>query len=195
MADVALASRAVSSREYCMRLRLRFLWLIIASFFKKPVKLLDETVLNLRVFPNDIDVTKITNDRYSALMDLGRMDFAFRCGLRNVFIKKGWIPVVTFNTLRFRYPLSIMQKYQLKTRILWWDETTFYWEQIFQRNGRIVATGHISATVHKNGLVPTKEIVALIEPDVVKPDMPELVGKLRDAEKLIHSIQRNSDEQ
>ena len=34
------------------------------------MRLLDESVLNLRVLPNDIDVKKITNDRFLALMDL-----------------------------------------------------------------------------------------------------------------------------
>ncbi|TCK18563.1 hypothetical protein DFR30_1842 [Thiogranum longum] len=70
---------------------------------EKPIVILDEAVLNLTVLPNDIDITKITNDRYSALMDLGRMDYAFRCGLRNAMLKNKWIPVATFNTLRFRY--------------------------------------------------------------------------------------------
>jgi len=102
-----------------MRLRLRLLWLILTSFWKQPIVILDEAILDLRVLPNDIDITKITNDRYSAIMDLGRIDYAFRCGLRNVMVKNHWIPVATYNTLRFRYPLKIFQKYQLKTRVLW----------------------------------------------------------------------------
>ena len=61
-----------------MRLRLRFLWLLLSSFWKKPLGILDESVLNLRVFPNDVDITKISNDRYTALMDLGRIDIALR---------------------------------------------------------------------------------------------------------------------
>ncbi len=43
-----------------MMLRLRFLWLILSSYWKKPLGLLDESVLNLRVLPNDIDITKIS---------------------------------------------------------------------------------------------------------------------------------------
>lgn len=173
-----------------MRLRIRFLWLILASFFKKSITLLDETTLNLIVLPNDVDISKITNDRYSALMDLGRMDFAFRGGLRNVMIKKGWIPVATYITIRFRYPLKIFQRYQLKTRVIWWDDTMFYWEQIFQRKGRIVATGHICGTVQKNGIVPSKEIVDIIGPNVLKPEMPEIVVRLKEAEKIIHGTQK-----
>ena len=101
-----------------MRLRLRFLWLLLSSFWKKPLGILDESVLNLRVFPNDVDITKISNDRYTALMDLGRIDIGFRVGWRKAMTTKKWMPVVTFNTIRFRYPLKIFQKYQLKTRII-----------------------------------------------------------------------------
>ena len=50
-----------------MRLRLRLIWLILSSFWKRPLGLLEESVLNLRVFPNDVDITKISNDRYLAL--------------------------------------------------------------------------------------------------------------------------------
>ena len=41
------------------------------------MRLLDESVLNLRVLPNDIDIKKITNYRFLALMDLGRLDIVF----------------------------------------------------------------------------------------------------------------------
>ncbi len=64
-----------------MRLRLRLLWLILASLWRAPLSVYDESVLTLRVLPNDIDLFKITDDRYFALMDLGRMDLAVRGGL------------------------------------------------------------------------------------------------------------------
>jgi acyl-CoA thioesterase FadM len=174
-----------------MRLRFRILWLILTSFLKKPIVITDETILNLRVLPNDIDITKITSDRYSALMDLGRLDYVFRCGLRNVMVKNKWIPIATFQTLRFRYPLKIFQKYQLKTKVIWWDDTIFYWEHIFERKGRIVATGHVCATlIDKSGIVPSKGIVDIVGPGVIKPDMPEIAAKLSDAENLIHKTQK-----
>ena len=50
--------------------------------------LLDQSVLNLIVFPNDVDITKISNDHYTALMDLGRIDLGFHVGLRKAMTKK-----------------------------------------------------------------------------------------------------------
>lgn len=57
-----------------MRLRLRLLLLVLASFFRKRLSLVDENVLQLRVLPNDVDVTRLSSDRYLPLMDLGRIN-------------------------------------------------------------------------------------------------------------------------
>lgn len=177
-----------------MRLRLRFLWLIMASFFKSRLSLLEESVLSLRVLPNDVDVTKITNDRYCALMDLGRLDLAFRFGLRDAMVRYGWIPVATYVTIRFRYPLKMFQKYELHTRIVWWNDSTFFWEQNFIRNGRIVATGHVCATViNKHGIVPSKAILDVIAPDIDRPERPEIVSQLIAAEALIRENQKQAE--
>jgi hypothetical protein len=43
-----------------MILRFRVLWLFLSSFWKKPLGFLGESVLNLIVLLNDVDVTKIS---------------------------------------------------------------------------------------------------------------------------------------
>jgi len=182
-------------QEEAMRLRLRFLWLFLSSFWKKPLGLLDESVLSLRVFPNDADITKISNDRYTALMDLGRTDIVLRSSLRKVITINNWMPVVTFNTIRFRYPLVIFQKYQLKTRIIWWDKTTFYWEQVFERKGRVIATGYVCGTLfNREGQILSNAMMEEAEQPVRTSEEPEVIAKLREAEKLIHEIQKTNDE-
>jgi len=174
-----------------MRLRLRLLLLFLSSFWKKPMGLLDESVLNLRVLPNDVDITKITDDRYIALMDLGRMSIIFRTGLLRSMLKNNWGPLVTFANIRFRYPLKMFQKYQLKTRIVWWDDTTFYFKQVFERKGRVVATGYVYATLlRSSGPVSSDEILAETGQSVTKPSEPEIVAKLREIESLIHETQK-----
>lgn len=173
-----------------MRLRLRLLLLLISSIWRKPIKLLDESVLNLRVLPNDIDVRKISNDRFLALMDLGRMDIAFRSGLLKSMFKNKWVPLATFDTVRFRYPLKAFQKYQLRTRIVWWDDNTGYFKQVFERKGRVVATGYVCATfLGSNGPIPPDDILAEIGQSSTRPSEPKVVAKLRELEALIHETQ------
>lgn len=174
-----------------MILRIRLLLLVLASLWKKPMDLLDESVLNLRVLPNDTDIMKISNDRYVALMDLGRMDVAFRLGLLKSMFKNKWGPLATFDTIRFRYPLKVFQKYQLKTSVVWWDDTTFYFKQIFERKGRVVATGYVSANcLGFKGPIPSSEVLGEIGQSVTKPAQPEIVARLREIENLIHKTQK-----
>ncbi|MDH2916034.1 MAG: thioesterase family protein [Gallionella sp.] len=174
-----------------MRLRLRLLLLVLSSLWKKPLGVLDESILSLTVLPNDIDITKISNDRYIALMDLGRMDLAFRCGLLRLMLRNRWAPLTTFNTIRFRYPLKVFQRYQLKTRVVWWDDEFLYFEQTFTRKGRVLATGHLRATLlGPNGPVPPKEIIDAIGHPITKPGQPEIVAKLRELNDLVHETQQ-----
>ena len=175
-----------------MRLRLRLFWILISSLWRKRMGFLDESILNFRVLPNDVDVRKMTNDRFIALMDLGRMDMAFRVGLLRPMIKRKWVPSATYDTIRFRYYLKIFQKYKLRTRIIFWDEKTFYFEQQFERLDRIVGTGYVCATVlGPEGLVSPEEIIAATGQSVSSPPKPDIVLKIEEAENMIHERQRN----
>lgn len=174
-----------------MRLRLRLLLLLLSSFWKRPLGILDESVITLIVLPNDIDITKISNDRYVALMDLGRMDLAFRCGLLKSMFKNKWVPMATFDTIRFRHPLEAFQRYQLITRVVWWDEDFLYFEQRFERQGRVVATGYVCGTLlGQHGPIPTNRLFDEIGNTEVKPSQPEIVARLKELEGLIHETQK-----
>jgi acyl-CoA thioesterase FadM len=176
-----------------MRLRLRMLLLIISSLWHKP-GMIDESVLSLRVLPNDIDVTKITNDRYIALLDLGRMDLIFHLGLMRTMLRKKWVPVATFCTIRFRHPLKVFQKYLLRSRFVYWDDRTFYMQQDFERKGRIIATAYSCGTfLGKNGAVKPQDILAEIRMPVTRPDKPEIVSMLRELDETIHRGQQDKD--
>jgi len=157
------------------------------------MKVLDESVLTLRVLPNDIDIFKITNDRFIALMDLGRMDIAFRVGLIKTMLRQRWVPLATFATIRFRYPLQVFQKYRLRTRIIYWDNDTFYFQQQFERKGRKVATGYVCATLlGPSGRISPKDILAAIRQPVTRPEKPEIVSRLQELSAMIHQAQKEA---
>ena len=178
-----------------MRLRLRLILLILSSLWRKSMGILEESVLNLRVLPNDIDVTKMTNDRFIAVMDLGRMDVAFRVGLIRIMFRRKWVPLATFDTIRFRHPLKVFQKYKLRTRIIWWDESTFYFEQQFERKGRTLATGYVYATLlGSGGPISPEDVLSEIGQSAEPPEKPEIVSKLQATESAIHERQKRQGE-
>ena len=157
--------------------------------------ILEESVLNLRVLPNDVDVTKMTNDRFIALMDLGRMDIAFRVGLIRIMFRRKWVPVATFDTIRFRHPSKVFEKYKLRTRIIWWDESTFYFEQNFERKGRTVATGYVCATLlGSGGRISPEDVLSEIGQSAEPPKKPEIIARLQAAESAIHEGQKGQGE-
>jgi hypothetical protein len=67
--------------------------LVLASFFRRRLSLVDENVLRLRVLPNDVDVTRLSSDRYLPLMDLGRINIVLRAGLLGALVRHRWIPI------------------------------------------------------------------------------------------------------
>ncbi|NVN92992.1 MAG: thioesterase family protein [Desulfuromonadales bacterium] len=177
-----------------MRLRLRLLLLLITSLFHKPVKELDQSVISLRVLPNDIDIFKITTDRYVALMELGRMDFAFRIGLLRTMIRKNWVPLTTLCTIRFRHPLKVFQKYQLRTRVAFWDEHTFYFQHDFELRGRVVATGYVCSTLlSPAGPVRPEDVLGETGVSMMSPEKPEIVARLMGLDAIIHQGQHEKD--
>lgn len=174
-----------------MRLRLRLLWLILTFAWRRRLRVLDEFVLPCTVLPNDIDVSKMTDDRYLAIADLGRLDMALRLGLARSLLKRGWAPLATVAALRFRHPLKAFQRYRLRTRVVYWDDTTFYLQQVFERHGRTQATAYVCATfLSRRAAVRPTEVLAEIGQVVARPCKPEVVSDLQALAVAIHMEQK-----
>lgn len=173
-----------------MRLRLRLLWLLLTAPWRRRMRVLDEFVLSFTVLPNDIDISKLTDDRYLAVADLGRADLALRLGLAGALVRNKWVPLATFASLRFRHPLKLFQRYRLRTRVIYWDEKTFYLRHVFERGGRTLATGHVCATfLGPQGAVPPAAVLAEVGQSVKRPAMPEVVSRLQALESSVHAEQ------
>ena len=153
---------------------------IESLFAPKKKSILDKTEMSLRVLPNDVDVKYMTNDRYLSIMDIGRIHFAFSIASLPFLIKKKWIPVATGVYMQYRFPLKIFQKYNLHTRIVWWDKRHFYLTQKFERNGKVVATGIVIATwMSKNKLLPSDEILTALKQNNEPPEEPQYIMELK----------------
>lgn len=177
-----------------MRLRLRLLWLILSLLWRKPLKVLDDSLLTFTVLPNDVDISKVSNDRYIAITDLGRIDLACRNGLFKTMLRDRWGPVATLVTMRFRYPLKLFQRYQLRSRILYWDEDTFYLLQRFERKGRVVATGYVCATLlGPRGRISPQEVLAQVRQPAPRPEASGMVPRLQELNALIQQGQKEMD--
>jgi acyl-CoA thioesterase FadM len=160
-----------------MNLYFRFMIVLVASFFRHPLQTFDESVLAFRVWPTDLDVNfHMNNGRYLTIMDLGRVDLMLRTGLGRMALKRKWFPLVGSATIRFRRSLDPLQRFQLRSRILCWDEKWFFIEQRFERRGELIALGLVKGLLRgRGGNIPTANVLRSLNLNLPSPEMPEYV--------------------
>ncbi len=167
-----------------MNLLLRLIRTVIAALFRSRLDILDVSVVNLRVWPNDLDFNgHMNNGRYLTLMDLGRIDLILRAGLGKYFLTGKWMPIVASAKVRFRRPLGPLQKYQLHSRLLCWDDKWFIVEQRFMVNERPVAIAYVKGLFRdRKGNIPPSEVLLALGHTAPSPPMPESVQLWMEAE-------------
>ena len=147
-----------------MNLYLRLLLILFKSRNKQKPKLLETSVLHLRVLPNDLDINfHMNNGRYLSIMDLGRIELVKQRGLIRHMIKQRWIPIVGQAQITYYRPLGLFQSYQLKTRLVCWDEKWACFEQVFTSRNKTVAVGYIKGLLRSpEGLLNPDEVISLL---------------------------------
>lgn len=146
-----------------MNLIFRLIFQLLTSCFRLQQSLLDTAVLRMRVWPTDLDINlHLTNSRYLALMDLGRIELMLRTSMMGKALKRRWLPVVSIANLQFRREIGPLERFTLHTRLLGWDEKWFYMEQRFETARGVAAVGIVKGLFRgPQGNVPSQELVAL----------------------------------
>jgi len=170
-----------------MNLILRLLYVLLWGTRGARLQPLDESVVKFRVFPNDLDTNlHMNNGRYLTLMDLGRLDLLVRMGVVREVRRRRWNPVVASLAIRYRRSLAPWQSYELRTRLVAWDDRWFFLEQRFTRGGETMAVAMVKALfVGPGGRVPPRELVDVAGYDVVTPEIPESIRRWEAAEDAL----------
>jgi acyl-CoA thioesterase FadM len=162
-----------------MNLLFRLAMIILEGFFRKKLHPLSESVLNLTVLPNDLDLNlHMNNGRFLSLMDLGRLDLLIRTDLAAALFRHRWQPLVGAINIRYKVSLLPFQRYRLRTKVIGWDGKWFYIEQRFERKNRTVAVALVKALFrgsHRN--ITPEETLRLIKVHIDPPKMPDQVLK------------------
>lgn len=162
-----------------MNLFIRLFIVFIHSFLRRRLHPLSESVLHLRVLPNDLDLNlHLNNGRFLSIMDLGRLDLLLRTDLGKVLWSHRWQPLVGGVNIRYKQSLMPFQRYRLRTKVIGWDQKWFYIEQRFQRGNRVIAVGLVKALFRGNRRnVPPQEVLKLVHVNIDPPEMPEMVKR------------------
>jgi hypothetical protein len=161
------------------------LWLIISGIWKPRLTILDTSVIDLRVLINDVDLRKVSGDRYFALADLGWGDLYIRWGAFKRVLKGECAPVGQVLSIKVRSALWLFQRFQIHTKVLWWNELWIYFEQRFMREGEAIAV-----CIGKGGLLKGSTLLAVSEwapgsTTAEKPEKSETVKAIQQLEKAI----------
>jgi len=168
-----------------MNLLLRLFLTFVLSPRRAQLHVLDTCITPFRVWLNDLDVLRhMTNGRYFTILDLARVDLMIRSRMWPEIKKRGWYPVVTLETMRFHRSLEWLDRYEVATRVIGWDDKHVFIEQGFVRDGVQVALGVVRARFLKRsgGTVPTDELLALAGVTQASPALPDWVVQWSAAE-------------
>ncbi len=170
-----------------MNLLLRLLYVLLAIPFRRRLEPLEESVVRLRVLPNDLDLNlHMNNGRYLTLMDLGRIDLLFRTGVVGVLRRRRWNGAVASQTIRYRRALNLFQRYELRTRLAGWDDRWFFLEQRFTRGGELMALGVVKVrALGREGGIDPQVVVDATGHGRASPPLPPGVIEWLEAEELL----------
>lgn len=162
-----------------MNLFMRLLALSFLSRRRSPTSPLGPCRTPFRVWPTDLDVLRhVNNGTYLSLMDLARVDLLSRAGYSAAIRKRGWYPVVASETISFRRSLTLLQRFEIITAVIGWDDKAFYLTQEFERGGVVIASAVVKARFLGRGgeRVSPQSVMDLSPVPVARPDLPEWVG-------------------
>lgn len=158
-----------------MNLWFRLIWMLLTHFRRPRVAPLGSSVLKMTVLPNDLDFNgHVNNGRYLTLADVARMDFTLRCGAARVAWQRRALPIVGDACAKFRRDLKPFQRFEVRSRLLGWDEKWTFLEHRFVRHGRVLGVVVIRGLFKApdGPLAPSVFAEALgVEP--VSPPLPE----------------------
>jgi acyl-CoA thioesterase FadM len=139
------------------------------------IGLLDEDVLQLRVWPQDIDFNlHLNNSRYLSFMDYGRIHLTAALGMLEPVVREKWMPLVGSISITYRRSLALFAPFTLTTKLVCWDEKWFYMEHIFRSPEGLVAIAWVKGLCRgREGNIPSQRIVDLVAPGAVSPPVAE----------------------
>ncbi|HYC59533.1 MAG TPA: thioesterase family protein [Thermoanaerobaculia bacterium] len=169
-----------------MLLLIRFIATMIKARFRSRIGPLDESVVRFTALPHDCDLNFHLNaGRFVSFMDIARLELIGRTRLIGPMLRRGWRPVMGGAVVRFRREVKPFERFDIRSRVIGWDEKWIYVEHVVEKNGTFCAIGHMRTVIRakdRNGNVPPSEVLAVLKQDIASPDLPEFVARWRDAE-------------
>ena len=170
-----------------MNLWFRLVRVLVRALLAPRLGFLDESVVEFRVLPTDLDVNvHMNNARYLSMMDLGRFDLIIRTGMLKALLRGGYRPVLSSVLLRFRRPLRPFERFRVRSRVIGWDERRAYMEQLVEADGVIACRAINSAAFLQGGRTAAPaEFARFAGSAATSPPLPLWIAEWQDVETAI----------
>ncbi|KAG9329954.1 hypothetical protein JZ751_028525 [Albula glossodonta] len=153
---------------------LRAVVVVLKAWFQPPVwDVLAEQSVGGRVLPHDIDMGHMNNARYLRECDFARFSLYTRNGVFKATRALGAGLVVGASTIRYRRALSLGEAFELRSRIVTWDEKSFFLEQRFVSRRDEVVSAVMLCRQNVLRSSPDKILQFLCKRKVERPEFPE----------------------
>ena len=158
-----------------MNLWFRLIRIFLFGLFAPRVKWNAPTQVHFRVWPADLDINlHMTNSRYLALMDLGRVNLILQTGMGPMVWRDGLAPVIASSMVRFRRPVKPFERVTLITQVLGFDTKWLFIEHRLERDGELACHAIVKgAFIGKLGVVAPDRIaheMGHVGPSPLLPD-------------------------
>ena len=165
---------------------LRILSIIIRSRFRKKTYPDEEISLTFRVWITDVDLSIMNNTAMLAITELGRWDLMVRTGfLKYAWKNKLYLPLASISG-QFKRPLKRFQKFQLRTRLLYWDEEWIYISHRIIRKEKTVAVALAKATLKKGKeRIPFEKVISDLNWELEPKNRPQMIDGFEKGETLL----------
>lgn len=112
---------------------LRAVYVLIQTLLLPRIRdVLAEQRLDGVVLPHDVDYKgHMNNSRYLRECDFARFHHYMRTGLFLALCRMGAKMLIGASTIRYRRSLAFAETFEIRTRVLGWDDKAFYLEQRF----------------------------------------------------------------
>ncbi|NP_001084794.1 protein THEM6 precursor [Xenopus laevis] len=128
------------------------------------------------VLPHDLDfLFHMNNSRYLREADFARFAHFTRSGLFQAMHSLGSSMVMAGCTIRYRRSLRLWETFEIRTRLLCWDDKAFYVEQRFVALKDDFVSAVLMSRQHVIGNSPDKVVQSMCKRKVESPEYPEEV--------------------
>lgn len=103
---------------------------VTATCIKKKLRVTDTAIYSSMCLTTDLDVylSHMNNARYLREIDLARIEFLLRTGLWQELRRRGGLIFTISNSIRYRKFVRTFSRYEIRTRIVYWDDMSIFFE-------------------------------------------------------------------